>query len=182
MMRAVLAVLAAGLCLAACREEAAAPKIDRGNPLEAAAEQAHLVDDPNSTSPTGLFERRHAVGTDGLCMLPVSEDADETSFRFGMVASFGATLICEGHGAAEHRGASIHFAFDQADCAFDAVYDGRSVRMPGSVPAGCAALCGERASFSGVGVSRVGWTAQDARQLIARRGAAGSSTPLCTAH
>jgi hypothetical protein len=71
--------------------------------------------------------------------------------------------------------------FDNADCTIPAVYDGRSVHLAGNVPAGCAALCGERASFAGVAVSRVGSTDADAQLLLSRDAAIRQrpSEPLC---
>jgi hypothetical protein len=162
-MRAPM-ILAIALLLSACRE-APAPTIDRSNPLEAAAVDANLVDDPGTTPPNGLYEHRHALGTDALCL--TGEDADD--LKFGVVAIFGSTLICEGRGSAVHDGAQLRLSFDGAECSIDATYDGRSVRMPGTVPDGCAALCGPRASLSGVAVERSGWDDASARGLRSRR-------------
>lgn len=176
----LLAACIAALAIASCQgreDEPAAPvAIDSGNPLEQAAQDANLVDDPNDVAPTGLFERAHAVGTDGLCFAP---DAD--GYQFGIVANFGATLICEGRGRATHDGAQILLDFDDADCTIPAVYDGRSVHLAGNVPRGCAALCGERASFAGVAVSRVGSTEADAQLLLSREAEIKQrpSAPLC---
>jgi hypothetical protein len=177
---ALLALSIAALALASCQGRAdqapAAVDIDSANPLEQAAQDANLVDDPNDVAPTGLFERAHAVGTDGLCIAP-----DTDGYRFGMVANFGATLICEGRGRASHDGAQIMLDFDDADCTIPAVYDGRSVHLAGNVPRGCAVLCGERASFAGVAVSRVGSTEADAHLLFSRDAAIKKrpATPLC---
>jgi hypothetical protein len=134
--------------LAACRagEEPAAPEvIDADNPLESAAREANLVVDPDATPPTGLFERIHTSGTDSFCAVPDGDD-----YRFGLIASFGTTLTCEGRGSAVHEGETLALDFDDADCSFTARYDGQSVAMPGTVPDGCSALCGPRALMSGV--------------------------------
>lgn len=167
-MRFVVAVLPL-FALAGCdRPDATRPEaIDSDSPLESAAREANLVVDPNDTPPTGLYELRHSGGTDAMCLLP----ADGASYRFGMVASFGATLMCEGSGQARHRGAVVTLDFDGADCTIEASYDGQSLAMPGVVPADCSTLCGPRASLSGISVARVGWGAADAQRLRSRRGA-----------
>jgi len=160
-------LLGCALLLVACdRNDAgrAVAPAEPANPLEAAAREANLVADAAS-DPTGLYERQHAAGVDGVCL--VRAGADPTQMRFGMIARFGPTLHCQGRGEAVHQGASIRFNFAAADCTFEARYDGNSVQLPGRVPAGCAALCGPRASFSGVAVERTGWTARDALRLRA---------------
>ncbi len=150
------------MLLAGCRDDVTiAPVIDENNPIEAAARDANLVTDAGATAPTGLFERRHAAGTDSICFLP---DGDSGNYRFALRASFGTTLTCEGAGSARHNGEKIAFDFADGGCAFTATYDGNSVRLPGTVPVGCAAYCGPRASMSGVAVERVGWNESDARR------------------
>ena len=165
--------LALLLSLAACRagEEPAAPEvIDADNALESAAREANLVVDPDATPPTGLYERIHSSGTDSFCAVPDGDD-----HRFGLIASFGTTLTCEGRGSAVHDGETLALDFDGADCSFTARYDGQSVAMPGTVPAGCSALCGPRASMSGVSIARTGWEVADANRLRSRR----SGAPMC---
>lgn len=157
--------IAIGLALLGCRNEpAAVVPPPSSNALESAAREAGLVDDPASVLPTGLFENRHAVGTDSLCLKPVSGNR----YRFGTIAAFGATLRCEGKGAAVHSGPTVALTFDDAQCAFVAAYDGRAIHFPGVVPAGCAALCGPRASLSGVSFDRSGWAVADAHRLRSR--------------
>ena len=158
-MRLALVAIAA-LLLCGCRDDVTiAPVIDESNPIEAAARDANLVADAGSTAPTGLFERRHAAGSDSICFLPDGDD-----YRFALRASFGTTLTCEGSGSARHDGDQIGFDFAGGGCAFTATYDGNMVRLPGTVPEGCSAYCGPRASMSGVAVERVGWSEADARR------------------
>lgn len=153
-------VAAIMMLLAGCRDAATvAPVIDESNPIEAAARDANLVADARATAPTGMFERRHAVGTDSICFLP-----DGGDYRFALRASFGTTLTCDGTGSARHDGDRIALEFADGDCAFTAIYDGNAVRLPGTVPAGCSNYCGPRASMSGVAVERVGWSEADARR------------------
>jgi hypothetical protein len=168
----VVLLIIAGL--AGCRpppEQTASPRpaqVDGGNPLEQAAREANLVVDPATTAPTGLFERTHSAGHDGLCFTPAGDDG---RYRFGMTASFGSAIVCEGGGTARHSGNVIRLTFDSADCAIDASYDGNRVRMPGRVPDGCARLCDKRGLLSGVAVERTGWTRGEARRLTSRRDA-----------
>ncbi len=164
-MRVALALIVG---LAGCRgsDEAAPTRIDADSPLEAAALEANLVVDPDVTPPTGLYERIHTSGTDSFCVAP---DGGGDAYRFGLIASFGTTLTCEGRGTAQHDDEALALDFDDADCSFTARYDGQSVTMPGVVPEGCSALCGPRASMSGVSIERTGWEAGDARRLRSRR-------------
>lgn len=166
---------AALLLVTACRNNVEQAPQKTGNPLEDAAREANLVVDPATTDPTGLFERRHAAGRDAICFV----SAGDGSYRFGLVASFGSTLSCQGKGVARHEGARMMLSFDGASCNVGASYDGQSVRIDGRVADGCAALCGPRASISGVGVQRVGWTAADARSLVVRRSAEAQALRPC---
>lgn len=139
------------LLLAACRDTADAPT-DPDHPLEVAAREANVVADAGATPPVGQYERIHAAGRDSLCV--TGRDGE---YRFAMVASFGTTLTCEGEGALTQDGEQLRLAFDGGRCTIDASYDGDRVSLAGVVPESCSALCGPRASFSGVAVDRVSW-------------------------
>ena len=152
------------LATTGCRDQARKAVPSQENPLEAAAQEANLVVDPLTTPPTGLFERRHAAGLDAICMVPDEDDA----YRFGMVVSFGTNLTCQGGGTAVQDGENLTLSFRDAECTVKASYDGQSIHIEGRVAEGCSALCGPRASMSGVGVQRVGWNEADARLLEAR--------------
>jgi|CXWL01.1.fsa_nt_gi hypothetical protein len=175
-MRGAVVIIA--LLLAGCDgrpPDAAA--IDSGNPLDVAARDANLIVDPDTTAPMGLYEQLGAAGTDGLC---VSGEGDG-DLRFGVVMHFGPTLVCEGQGEVTHDGAHLSLRFDNADCAIELAYDGRSLRFPGSVPDGCKAVCGARASMAGGSMARTGWSNDDAQRLFSRRDALHQRAPrpLC---
>lgn len=158
---AIVMVMVAG-----CRDTAAdRPEVDNDNPIEIAARDANLVLDAGATPLTGLFERRHVAGSDSLCFIP---DGGSGRYRFALIARFGETLTCEGRGTARHEDDRIALDFGKGGCAFTASYDGNAVRVPGSVPDGCSAYCGPRASMSGVTVERIGWTREDARRQCDR--------------
>ncbi len=178
MIRLLAAVLSVTL-LAGCGSRPAPagedvpPPANTGHALEDAARDAGLVDDPATTSPAGLYRNVHAGGSDSLCMRATGGN----SYRVGMIASFGPTLICEASGSASHDGATL--SLDLGDgCAFEAQYDARSIRLPGVVPAACAARCGARASLSGVHFDRSSWSEADALRVRSRRDAARGA-PLC---
>lgn len=165
-MKSIAPLFLASLLLGSCREqEASAPPIDAGNPIEMAAREANLVEDPDTSPPTGLYERRHSSGRDAVCITP----AGLGSYRFGLIASFGTELICQGQGSATQDGAALKLSFKDAACEIEAVYDGRTIRLPGTVPEGCADICGPRATIAGVSVTRVGWSEADAISLKSRR-------------
>lgn len=167
-----------GLCMVllwGCREqEERASPIDAANPIEMAAREANLVEDPNSSPPTGLFERRHTSGRDAICIVP----AGLGGYRFGLIASFGTELKCQGHGELTQDGDRLNLEFDGVECEVEGVYDGRSIRISGAVPSKCSEICGPRASISGVSVSRVGWTEEEAMTLLSRN-EADKGLPLC---
>ncbi len=175
----ILLLSAVTMCiLMGCRAEPVDQlPINADNPLDIAASEANLIVDPNTVPPVGLYQRSHVAGTDGLCVA----DAGSDNLRFGIVMHFGPTLVCEGSGTAQHDGTTLTLAFTGADCKIDADYDGQSVRIPGVVPAGCAALCGERASMSGGAMLRVGWADADATRLRSRRDVLNARAPrqLC---
>ena len=165
------------LLLVGCdRRPTEAAAIDSGNPLDVAARDAHLIVDPGTTTPMGLYEHAGVAGTDGLCV-----SGDDDDLRFGVVMHFGPTLICEGSGSAAHDGSVVTLNFANADCDVELTYDGRVLRFPGTLPEGCKALCGERASMAGGSMTRVGWTNGDALRLHSRRDALQQREPraLC---
>ncbi len=162
------------LLFAACRPAEPQPgAVDHSNPLDRAASEAQLIVDPATTAPVGLYERAHAAGTDAICVAGEAGDG----LRFGLVMHFGPTLVCEGRGAATHDGAALLLDFDDADCDVRATYDGQSLTLPGTVDAGCAAVCGPRASISGGAMARVGWSETDAARLRSRRDVVNGRAP-----
>lgn len=176
-MRRVAAIGALALLLLSCRERGNdEPRLDRDSKLDIAASEAGLIDDPATTSPVGLYQNAGVAGSDAICVA-----GDGANLRFGLVMHFGPTLICEGAGSASHDGGILTLRFANADCAVAVRYDGRSLRIPGDVPAGCARLCGARASISGGSMARVGWSDADSRRLTSRRDALAGRAPraLC---
>ena len=83
------------LLLAACGRPApdAGEGVDSGNPLEVAARERGIVR-PEAAALTGVFERRHDLGRDAMCVVPDGEDR----WRFALTASYGPGLSCAAQG------------------------------------------------------------------------------------
>ena len=145
------------LALTACgRESPEAGNPD--NPLEAAARERGLVQ-ANRAAPTGVFERRHELGRDALCVAPLGGNR----YRFALTAAYGPGLVCQGQGTlTDADGAwTLRFAGDSG-CSFTASEGLDELRIPGRLPDGCAQLCPNRASISGLRLPRASWEEADA--------------------
>jgi hypothetical protein len=152
-----LAALALVVLLTACgRGEAVGGNPD--NPLEAAARERGVVQD-NRAAPTGVFERRHDLGRDALCVAPGEGDA----YRFALTAAYGPAVVCRGSGTLTDRDGewTLRFA-GKSGCVVTVREEGDELRLPGQLPAACAALCPNRASISGLRLPRSSWDDKDA--------------------
>lgn len=177
MMQRATAIAALSLMLLSCRAQRSdEPRLDRDSALDVAASEAGLIDDPATTSPVGLYQNAGVAGSDAICVA-----GDAANLRFGLVMHFGPTLICEGTGTATHDGGMLTLRFADSDCVVAARYDGRSLHIPGNVSAGCARICGARASISGGSMARVGWSDADSHRLMSRRDVLAGRAPraLC---
>lgn len=128
------------------------------NPLETAARERGVVQDTRA-APTGVFERRHDLGRDALCIAP----AGGNRYRFALTASYGPGLVCQGQGTVtDDRGDwTFRFAGDSG-CSFTASEANDELRIPGILPDACAKLCPNRASISGLRLPRASWDVSDA--------------------
>jgi hypothetical protein len=128
------------------------------NPLEAAARDRGIVQDERSR-PTGVFERRHDLGRDALCVVP----ATGGDFRFALTAAYGPGLVCQAQGTLTDSDGEWTLTFaGQSGCSFTVREERDELRLPGSLPEGCAKLCPNRASISGLRLPRASWSEQDA--------------------
>ena len=162
-MRKADALLAlAALLLAGCeRPEPDAKGIDAGNPLEVAARERGVVR-PEAALPVGVFERRHDLGRDAMCVVP--DGAGQ--WRFAVTASFGTTLSCLATGTMAREGDRWRMRFAGAEGCEALVHEEEDeLRLPGRLPPQCARLCPNRASLSGLRLPRASWSADDARGL-----------------
>jgi hypothetical protein len=152
-----VAVVVLALMLAGCGREtplAGNPE----NPLEAAARDRGLVQSSRA-APTGVFERRHELGRDALCIAPLGGNR----YRFALTAAYGPGLVCQGQGTLTDADGewTLRFAGDN-DCSFTASEAADELRIPGALPEGCALLCPNRASISGLRLPRASWEEADA--------------------
>src|SRR3546814_16137543 len=87
------------MLLGGCERPAPDAKgVDTSNPLEVAARERGVVR-AEADSPVGVFERRHDLGRDAMCVVPDGAG----KWRFAVTASFGTTLSCLATGRSEER-------------------------------------------------------------------------------
>lgn len=153
--------LSALLLLAACGREAPAIEGNPNNPLEAAARERGIVHE-NIAGPEGVFERRHELGRDSLCVVP-DRDGD---YRFALTAAYGPGLVCQGEGTLIDNDGDWTLRFDgDSGCVFSAREANDEMRIPGTLPDACANICPNRASISGLRLPRASWDAKEAARV-----------------
>lgn len=153
--------LAATLLAGCQRPQPDAKGIDADNPLELAARERGVVR-AEPDSPVGVFERRHDLGRDAMCVVPDGA----AKWRFALTASFGTSLSCLASGTMVRDGGNWRMRFAAADGCEALVHEeGDELRLPGRLPPQCARLCPDRASLSGLRLPRASWSADDARGL-----------------
>lgn len=165
MMRRVSAALALmSLLLAGCDRPAPIENtkgIDANNPLEVAARQRGVVH-PEAESPVGVFERKHDLGRDAMCVVPDGAG----KWRFAVSAAFGASVSCTASGTMTREDDGWRMRFAGVDgCEALVQEEEDELRLPGSLPPQCARLCPARASLSGLRLPRASWSADDAGDL-----------------
>jgi hypothetical protein len=172
MRRASAALLI--LLLAGCGRPAPEAKaVDEDNPLELAARERGIVR-PESADLTGVFERRHDIGRDAMCV--VADGAGR--WRFALTASYGPGLSCEARGSAVREGQGWRLDFAGAEgCSAVVHEDEDELRLPGRLPPQCEKLCPNRASLSGLRLPRASWAAADARRLQMKGKDGNMATP-----
>lgn len=164
MRRASVVLALVSLLLAGCDRPAPvenAEGIDASNPLEVAARQRGVVH-PEATSPVGVFERKHDLGRDAMCVVPDGAG----KWRFAVTAAFGPSVSCVASGTMTREGDGWRMRFAGVDgCEARVHEEDDEFRLPGSLPPQCARLCPDRASLSGLRLPRASWSASDAGGL-----------------
>ena len=154
------------LLLAACGRPAPGDgeAVDPGNPLETAARERGVVR-PEAAELTGVFDRRHDLGRDAMCVVP---DGDGR-WRFAVTAAFGPGLSCTAQGRIAADQSGWRLTFDGAeDCETVVREVDDELQIPGNLPSQCDTLCPERATLSGLRLPRASWSADDAKRLQMR--------------
>lgn len=135
-----------------------------GSPLEMAARERGIIRDEASDL-TGVFERRHELGRDALCVVPDGKG----SWRFALTASFGLGLSCKGRGHITRADGGWKLSFTRAEgCTVLIREQEDELRLPGNLPEQCRKLCPSRASLAGLRLPRASWTVADAQRLQMR--------------
>lgn len=146
------------LMLAGCSETQAEGDGAAVTPLDAAAIDAGVIADPQAIDLAGSFADTGGTGSDAFC----ARGNREQGYKVGVLVTFGGSTQCEGTGRAELTGERARISLSRtgkgeaiAGCSFDAYFDGNALAVPGSVPAACASLCGDRASLAGASFALV---------------------------
>jgi hypothetical protein len=154
------------LALSACSRQPEAPAKAKGTPangLEAAAIEAGVIPDPDSSDITGLYAR----DTDRVCIVPAA-----SAYRIGVFVDYG-DQHCGGSGVVTRVGETLTLDFPSAPgCSFDAQFEGDRITFPGKVPDACATLCEQRASIAALNVDRLSESISEASTLRDAKGKA----------
>jgi len=152
-------MLLLALMLGGCGRE---PKIvaadSAGARLEAAAETAGIVPDPNAP-----LQGSWARDTDRVCVVGTEKTA-----RIGVSVDYGEDQACAASGTVERSGDALKLAF--GTCKFDARFDGDRIVFPTEVPEACEALCTGRASLAALTVDRLSESRSEAGTLRSTKG------------
>ena len=125
--------------------------------LEAAAIEAGVIPDPNSTDIAGLYAR----DTDRVCIVPSA-----TAYRVGVFVDYGDKVSCGGSGTVTRAGEKLQLEFDGSDgCSFEARFEGDRIVFPATLPNACQKLCARRASMAALDVTRLSESVSEASTL-----------------
>jgi hypothetical protein len=152
-------VLLLALVLGGCgREPKAAVADSAGARLEAAAETAGIVPDPNAP-----LQGSWARDTDRVCVVGTEKTA-----RIGVSVDYGESQGCTASGTVERSGDALKVGF--GTCKFDAKFDGDRIVFPAEMPEACESLCTGRASLAAVTVDRISESRSEASTLRSSAG------------
>lgn len=129
-----------------------------GARLEAAAETAGIVPDPN-----GPLQGSWARDTDRVCVIGTGKTA-----RIGVSVDYGEDQGCAASGTVERSADALKVAFGA--CKFDARFDGDRIVFPAEMPEACELLCTGRASLAAVTVDRISESRSEASTLRSSAG------------
>ncbi len=147
------------LMLSGCGREPSQTVADSaGARLEAAAETAGIVPDPNAP-----LQGYWARDTDRVCVVGTGKTA-----RIGVNVDYGEQQGCTASGTVERSGDALKVAF--GTCEFDAKFDGDRIVFPADMPQACESLCTGRASLAAVTVDRIGESRSEASTLRSSAG------------
>ena len=161
--------------LAGCADDAAPPERPDATTTSEALDRAAIASGqlPDPSAPvTGSYVADTDIGSDRLCMVAGGEGEP---MRVGLSVSYGTGGVCVGRGTATGTARRLKVRLGE-DCAFTGRVKAEGLAIPGSLPAGCKALCSGRASLAGVTVPKGSDSDTEALALVDVEGA-----PLCPA-
>ncbi len=126
--------------------------------LEAAAETAGIVPNPNATL-QGSWSR----DTDRVCVVGTGRTA-----RMGVSVDYGEDQGCAASGQVERAGDVLKVAF--GTCKFEARFDGARISFPADMPEACESLCTGRATLAAITVDRLSESRSEASTLRSPKG------------
>ncbi len=152
-------VLLLALMVSGCGQEQKAVVADSaGARLEAAADTAGIVPDPNAP-----LQGSWARDTDRICVVGTDKSA-----RIGVSVDYGEDQGCAASGTVERSGDALKLVFGA--CKFNARFDGDRIVFPPEIPEACESLCTGRASLAAVTVDRISESRSEASTLRSSAG------------
>lgn len=130
-----------------------------GARLEAAAQSAGLVADPNAP-----LQGSWARDTDRVCVV-----GTQRKNRIGVSVDYGEDQGCAALGTVERAGDTLKITF--GGCTFDARFEGDRILFPANMPETCESLCTGRASLDALTVDRISESRSEASTLRSTKGA-----------
>ncbi|TCQ08204.1 MULTISPECIES: hypothetical protein [Sphingomonas] len=156
------------LVLSGCGQEPSRTVADSaGARLEAAAETAGIVSDPNAP-----LQGYWARDTDRVCVIGTEKTA-----RIGVSVDYGEDQGCAASGTVERSDDALKVAFGA--CKFDARFDGDRIVFPAEMPEACESLCTGRASLAALAVDRISESRSEASTLRSTGGRSSAGKLLC---
>ena len=168
-------LLFAALLLASCSgSDEPEPKVD-GNSAAPAVQREAQSD--TSAAPTvlatltGLYEGSGSEPRHQMCVVKGQGGGQ----RFGLIVWGGNQHSCSGSGTVTRTGDRLRLAMaGDSACTIEASISGKTIKLPETVPGGCAYYCGQRASLRGAEL-----TQQDTTEQSAMRAKDLVGEPLC---
>lgn len=150
------------LLLASCSspEEANQQSAGPAAPVQARGKASgQPPEQPRIASLIGLYEGGEGERRNQMCVV----EGQGGEQRFGLIVWGSNQHSCMGSGTIKREGNRLRLAMaGDSACTIEAEVAGNSIRLPATVPQGCAYYCGERASLGGAELVQRGTSEQAA--------------------
>jgi hypothetical protein len=158
-------LLVAALLLASCSGSDDPEQKVGGNSAAPAAQTTAQSGSPGAPEAlgtlTGLYEGGGREPRHQMCL--VKGQGGEQ--RFGLIVWGGNQHSCSGSGTVTRSGDKVRLAMaGDSACTIEASISGKTIKLPETVPQGCAYYCGQRATLGGAELTQQGTTEQSAMQ------------------